>query len=179
MKQTYVALLRGINVGGNTKVEMKKLKKTFEDLKYTQVSTYINSGNVIFCTDQPKDSLVHTIENVIEKTFDLSIGVVIRNQKEIEKIIKSVPSEWSNNADQKTDVIFLWDEVNEPSVLGEILTNPKVDHLSYIDGAVIWHIDRVQYSQSAMHKFIGSRIYKQMTARNINTVRKLNKLMHK
>ncbi|NLL75142.1 MAG: DUF1697 domain-containing protein, partial [Erysipelothrix sp.] len=50
----YVALLRGINVGGKNKVDMKELKALFIDLGYTEVQTYINSGNVIFDTNQDK-----------------------------------------------------------------------------------------------------------------------------
>ena len=179
MKQTYVALLRGINVGGNTKVEMIKLKALFERMKFTNVSTYINSGNVIFSTDQTRETLASHIEASIEKDFGIPIRVVVRDAKQITNIVAKVPESWTNDVEQKTDVIFLWKEVDSPNVLKEILTNPEVDTLSYIDSAVIWHIDRAHYTQSAMHKFIGTPIYKQMTARNINTVRKLKQLMDK
>lgn len=179
MTQTYVALLRGINVGGNTKVEMKKLKILFERMKFTDVSTYINSGNVLFRTNQPHETLATHIEKSIETEFGFPVRVVVRDKKQISEIAEQVPKIWTNDAAQKTDVIFLWDDVNSPNVLEEILTNPKVDQLSYMDGAIIWHIDRAHYNQSAMHKFIGTRIYKQMTARNINTVRKLRDLMAK
>ncbi len=178
MAYIYVALLRGINVGGNTKVEMKKLKALFERMKFTNVTTYINSGNVIFSTDLPQETLASHIEASIEKDFGFPVRVVVRDAKQISNIVAKVPESWINNAEQKTDVIFLWKEVDSPHVLKEILTNPEVDTLSYIDSAVIWHIDRAHYTQSAMHKLIGTHIYKQMTARNINTVRKLNKLMN-
>lgn len=179
MMQTYVALLRGINVGGNTKVEMKKLKVLFERIKFTDVSTYINSGNVLFRTDKPRATLASHIERLIEEDFGFPVRVVVRDQKQISEIADKVPKNWTNDTEQKTDVIFLWEEVDSPKVLQEILTNPKVDRLIYIDGAIIWHIDRAHYNHSGMHKFIGTRIYKQMTARNINTVRKLRDLMSK
>lgn len=179
MAHTYVALLRGINVGGNTKVEMKKLKALFERMRFTDVSTYINSGNVLFRTNQSRETLTTHIENSIKEEFGFPVRVAVRDQKQISEITERVPKNWTNDAAQKTDVIFLWDEVNSSKVLEEILTNPKVDQLSYMDGALIWHIDRAHYNQSAMHKFIGTRVYKQMTARNINTVRKLRDLMGK
>ena len=179
MNQTYVALLRGINVGGNAKVEMKKLKHIFERLGYSNISTYINSGNVIFDTDQSRDSIVSHIESALHKELGLSIRIVIRNKKQVEEIAESVPKNWTNDASQRTDVLFLWDEVNSPKVLTEILINPSVDILMYKDGAVIWHLDRAHYSKSKMHKLIGTRVYKQMTGRNINTVRKLRDLMNK
>lgn len=179
MTTSCVALLRGVNVGGNTKVEMKKLKALFERMKFTNVSTYINSGNILFCTDQSPANLATRIEKSIKEEFGFSVRVVIRDKKQISEIVEQVPKHWTNDAKQRTDVIFLWDEVNSPNVLKEILTNPKVDQLSYMDGAVIWHLDKAFYTKSAMHKFIGTRIYKQMTARNINTVRKLRDLMNK
>ncbi|MFT3751872.1 MAG: DUF1697 domain-containing protein [Paludibacter sp.] len=66
----YVALLRGINVGGNNKVEMKKLKSTFELLGFTNVVTYINSGNIVF-EDISKEQvvIVNEIEKAIKKDF--------------------------------------------------------------------------------------------------------------
>lgn len=111
----YVALLRGINVGGNSKVEMSKLKKCFESFGYQNVFTYINSGNIIY------DS---------KKSLDL------------------------------------------------LTKNSKVDNLKYIDGAIVWNIKRGDYSKSGMNKLIGTPLYKHMTARNINTVRKLDALMN-
>lgn len=179
MTPMYVALLRGINVGGNTKVEMKKLKAFFERMNFADVSTYINSGNVLFRTNHPKSTLASRIEKFIEEDFGFPIRVVVRDQTQISEIAEKVPKNWTNDTEQKTDVIFLWDDVDSPKVLQEIVTNPKVDQLIYINGAVIWHIDRAHYNQSGMHKFIGTGIYKQMTARNINTVRKLRDLMKK
>jgi hypothetical protein len=68
----YVALLRGINVGGKNKVDMKKLKKCFEDIGMRKVTTYINSGNVIFeDTDHTKDEIATMLEKAILKDFSL------------------------------------------------------------------------------------------------------------
>lgn len=175
---TYVALLRGINVGGNAKVEMAALRKEFEALGYLNVRSYINSGNVIFQSKEvshPK--IIETIEKKIEKTFGFPIRVVIRDIKNIQLLCKKTPAHWVNNAEKKTDVLFLWDEYNKKNVLDLIGTNPEVDHVLYLDGSVIWHIDRINYSKSGMRKFIGPKVYKNITARNINTVRKLEELM--
>jgi uncharacterized protein (DUF1697 family) len=60
-----------------------------------------------------------------------------------------------------------------------LATNPDVDNVKYVDGAIVWSIDRKNYNKSAMHKFIGTPLYKHMTARNVNTVRKLGDLMKK
>jgi uncharacterized protein (DUF1697 family) len=170
----YLALLRGINVGGNNKVEMSKLKKVFESLGYTDVATYINSGNVIFTSNSDNFS---SVEPALEKAFGFKIKTIFHDAKNIQMICKKVPNEWVNNATQKTDVIFLWDEYDNKNSLKLIKTTPNVDTLLYVPGAIVWNLNREHIKQSSMHKFIGTDIYKNMTARNINTVRKLGLLL--
>jgi uncharacterized protein (DUF1697 family) len=174
----YVAFLRGINVGGNNKVDMKHLKACFEALGFENVLTYINSGNVIFETkEKDEGKIIKKIETAIEKTFGFPVRVVVRDSKNISKVLKSIPVNWNNDADQKTDVLFLWDEYCDKKSLELITINPKVDTLKYIDGAIVWHLEKKDYSQSGMNKFIGTEVYKNMTARNVNTLRKLSELM--
>lgn len=171
---THVALLRGINVGGNNTVPMKELRAAFETMGYSNVSTYINSGNVIFESEKAEFS---KIEQTLKKVFGFSIETVVRSKENIQKIAKEVPKAWQNDKDQKTDVIFLWDGYDNKKSLEIIKTNPSVDTLCYIEKAIVWHIDRKHYNKSGMNKFIGTLLYKNMTARNINTVRKLAELM--
>lgn len=173
----YVALLRGINVGGNNTIKMSALKACFEALGFADVKTYINSGNIIFSSDKAEDELVPVVEKCIEDNFHLNVPVVIRSQAEIAKTAAKIPADWVNDQAMRTDVLFLWADVDRPDVLDEISTNPDVDQLIYTPGAVVWHFDRINYRQSKMHSFIGTRVYKLMTARNVNTVRRLHQLM--
>lgn len=175
---TYVALLRGINVGGNNKIEMTKLKTSFEKLGHQHVTTYINSGNVIFTTRKSNIERIATeIENVIRCDFGLNIPVVIRDQQNIEKICKKIPVNWTNDAEHKTDIMFLWSEYVSRSTLRLIDTNPAVDTLLYVNGAIVWHLKKENYSKSKLNDLIGTKLYKNMTVRNVNTVRKLCELM--
>src|SRR5512133_3792079 len=103
----YVALLRGINVGGNAKVEMPRLKKTFEVLDCQNVSTYINSGNVIFADDRSPEVLKRKIEEAIEREFGLKISVVLRDSENIAMLCQEIPENWTNDNKLKTDVMFL------------------------------------------------------------------------
>ena len=170
----YVALLRGINVGGNNKVEMKKLKSVFESAGFLNVATYINSGNVIFETN--KTELDILIEKILHKNFHFPIRVVVRDAKNIQKLCAAIPSNWSNDTKQKTDILFLWDHYdNKKSIT--LIKATDVDTLVYVPGAIIWNVPRSDYRKSGMHKFIGSDVYQHMTARNVNTVRKLHELM--
>ncbi|MFA9289042.1 MAG: DUF1697 domain-containing protein [Weeksellaceae bacterium] len=173
----YVALLRGINVGGNAKVEMKRLKVVFEELGYTDVKTYINSGNVIFETTDKQSTLDNVIEKAIKKEFNLAVPVVVRSQKEIVAIEKEVPKTWLNNTEMKTDVLFLWDEYNKKEVLKDIGIKPEIDTVKYVHGALVWNVKRKDVTRSGLLKIIGTPFYKKVTIRNINTLRKLHQLM--
>lgn len=177
---TYVALLRGINVGGNNKVEMKKLQVVFETLGFSDVVTYINSGNIIFDSNTKNSvTLAAMIEQAIEKSFGFPVRTLVRDEKNIRAIAKATPLAWSNDTNQRTEVMFLWDAFDKKTTLKLIPINPAIDTLLYAHGAIIWHIDdRKQYTKSGLRKFIGTEVYKHMTARNINTVRKLVSLMN-
>lgn len=175
--EVFVALLRGINVGGNAKVEMARLRTVFEDLGATLVSTYINSGNVIFVDSRKEAELVKLIEAAIKKEFGLSVPVIVRSQAEIEALLQKVPKSWVNDTQQKTDVLFLWAEVDKPSVVKGIDYKPEVENVLYVPGAVVWNVDRKHIKPGSGIKLIGTDLYRKMTARNINTVRKLDELM--
>ncbi len=175
---TYLALLRGINVAGHSTVPMDTLKDCLTKLGFQNVQTYINSGNVIFETEATEQALLaNTIELALLQTFNFPITVIIRSEKELKKIAKAVPSHWQNNAAQKTDILFLRPDYDSPKTRNKIATTPGVDSLIYTKGAIIWNVPKDQYNKSGMRKFIGTTVYKNMTARNVNTVRKLASLV--
>lgn len=137
---------------------------------FQNVSTYLNSGNVIFSSERVH---VPDIQKRLEETFGFNIPALVRSMEDIIHLAKSIPSNWENNDEQKTDILFLWDEYNSANSINLIKTHPEVDYLIYIDGAIVWNILRDEYSKSGMNDFIKSKLYKNMTARNVNTVRKL------
>lgn len=174
----YVALLRGINVGGNNLVSMARLKATFESLGFGSVKTYINSGNVVFKgrIAKPK-TLASRLEKAIETDFGTAIKVVVRNLDAMETLVESIPKAWSADENSRCEVMFLWDEFDSPNIIDELPTNPGIDDFCYCPGAIIWHIYRSNVTKTRMTKLIGTPLYKGMTARNTNTVRKLLALM--
>lgn len=172
-----LALLRGINVGGNNKVEMLKLAQLFSSLGFAEVKTYINSGNVILFATENSNALQDNIEKAIHKSFGFEVKVLIRDAENILNICEAIPASWKNDSEQKTDVLFLWKDFDSEKTLEKIEQNPEVDKLIYTDGCIVWNVQRSNYTKSGMNKFIGSTVYKNMTARNINTVRKLGELM--
>lgn len=173
----YVALLRGINVGGKNKINMKQLTAAIENAGYAQVSTYINSGNIIFSTDKPESAIVSEIEKLIHDKFGLDIRVLIRKQQDINKIAQSIPAEWTNGSEMKCDVMFLWNKYSDSSVLKQLSITPEIDDVKYVQGALIWKVDRKNVTRSGVMKLVGTDIYANMTIRNCNTVRKIQERM--
>lgn len=174
----YVALLRGINVGGNAKIEMSKLRLMFERLGFDNVKTYINSGNVIFENNKhPCSDLVEKIESSITRTFGMKVPVVVKDANNIQSIIEAIPSQWVNDSVMKTDVLFLRPEIDSPDILSKITTNPKLENVIYDHGVLVWNIARDNVSKGNGIKLIGTDIYKGITVRNVNTVRKIAALM--
>ncbi|OWA33398.1 hypothetical protein B9G55_22260 [Saccharibacillus sp. O16] len=174
----YAALLRGINVGGNNKVDMKRLKAAFEDVGMEQVKTYINSGNIIFVTKSvPQTELPAVLEAAIEQTFGLSIRVLVRSLDEMEAIFRLLPEHWSNGEEMKSDVFFLWDEMDEAYAQSALPLTPGVGTLIAAPRALLYSVSREDASRSGMNKLIGSKLYAQMTVRNVNTTRQIMKMM--
>ena len=175
---TYVALLRSVNVGGNNRVEMAKLKRTFERLGFGDVQTFIASGNVIFRSDEVNQALlVKKIESAIEADFRVRIKVLLRDLKSMGKLVKAIPAAWVNDKEMKCDVMFLWKEIDNKKVLKQLPFDPTLEDVKYVPGAVLWRIDRDKASKSRMYRIVGTRLHQQMTVRNPNTVRKLYALM--
>ena len=95
----YIALLRGINISGKNKVPMAELKQGFEKLNYTEVKTYLNSGNVIFSSDEADTiKLTSQIEEMIKNQFSLDIPVFVISKEELEDILHHAPDWWGDKS---------------------------------------------------------------------------------
>ena len=95
----HVALLRGVNVGGNNMISMSELKTSFEKLGFGGVSSYINSGNILFRTkEQDARKLERQIEAMLSRDYQLGSKVVVRSLPEMERLVKSLPRAWGGDA---------------------------------------------------------------------------------
>lgn len=167
----YVALLRGINVGGKRKVEMERLRNLFKSLGYTNIETYLNSGNVIFESNDNQQYLQNKISQDISNTFGIIVPTLIKNEKEILQIASAVTNTWENNSDQKTDVAYLFDEIDYPEIIEKLPVKKEFIDVTYVKGAIIWHLEKKNYTKSHLNKVISTDIYQYMTVRNANTAR--------
>ncbi len=173
---TYIALLRGINVGGKNQISMAELKDLFLSIGCLNVKTYINSGNVIFSDSRHKDTTAELIGNAINDKFGLNIKTLVIDKPTLDNIVSVIPSTWQNDKVMKCDVFFLWSSINNPAIVNQLPINPSVDNVIYTDGAIIWSVIRNQINKSGLVKNVDSKLYKETTIRNCNTVRKLSEL---
>ena len=177
-RSRYVALLRGVNVGGKGIVSMAALAETFRRLGFGDVRTYLNSGNVIFSSPgAPAPKLTERIERAIAEDTGLPVSVLVLDDAAVRSIAAALPASWVTDATVRTDVLFLWPDVDEPGVLERLPRNPEVDEVRYTPGAVIWRIERANANRSRETRLVGTPLYKRMTIRNANTTRKLHELL--
>lgn len=174
---TYVALLRGINVGGNRKVPMKQLAATFERLGMENVRTYINSGNVVFRrATAPPAGLQAELEAAIEEEFGFPVTVLVRDIASLRALASALPDEWADGPEAKCDVLFLAEEVDRPEVMDALVIKPGIDDVRYEPGAILWRVERPLVTRSGLMRIVGTDLYQRLTGRNCNTLRKLAKL---
>lgn len=170
----YVALLRGINVGGKNKVKMETLREILVGGGFENVKTYINSGNVIFET-VPTDELklIEIIENAIKSEFLLKIKVMVRQIAEIENIVNNNPFEKQFENDKDLHVFFLDEEL--PIEKQELLLANNNENETYVvRNREIFCLLRISFLDSLMGKdYIGKKLKVSATARNWRTVGKI------
>lgn len=177
----HVALLRGINVGGNTKVPMTELKELFSSLDFENVTTYINSGNVGFDVNDDEalrtgSKLVTYIEQAIESHFKLPIQVMVREQKAIENILKNNPFDGEFESHKEMHVLFMKDEMPADKET-QLLEKQTPDERFAVLGREIYCHLRFGVADSLLGKgFIEKKLKVPVTARNWRTVQKLAEL---
>lgn len=174
----YVALLRGINVGGNNIIKMADLQQAFENAGYTGVRTLIQSGNVVFESGlQDAEKITTHIESVLSKAFHYSSKVVIRSHKEMKRIISGVPFDWKRENDLRCYIMYVKEPVTVDEVKKEVELKEDVDFLSVGDNVLYMSTKMEGLTKSKFSKIIGKKVYKDVTMRNFKTSRMILELM--
>ena len=176
----YVLLLRGINVGGKNKVAMSDLKDMISKLGYENVITYINSGNIIFDTNDNKEIVRVKISHMLE-TFPFSINKVILTQEEYLDEISNLPEWWSEELFRR-DVLFYSDKVDYSVMKERIKMMPLNDEMVHFGKrAVFWgKCNEKNYLSTSYHKLLMKEsFYKSITIRNARTFEKIIELLTK
>ena len=175
----YVALLRGINVGGKNLIRMPELRAVFDANGFENVSTYIQSGNVLFdAPGAPAPQLTKRIEKMLAKSFDYVPIVVVRSRKQMRAIVDRAPGGFgSQPAKYRYDVFFLKEPLTAKAAMKHVPTNPAVDTAYAGTGVIYFSRLTAKATASRVNKFVVSAIYQSVTTRNWNTTRKLLELM--
>lgn len=177
----YVVLLRGVNVGGKNRVPKAEFQQVLESLGFGDVLVYINSGNAVFSSDYEPDA--NGIQSALESHFGFVIPTLLLSGDKVQNIAGAIPPEWTNDppnpgkTGQKSDVLYLFDEVNSPDILEKLGHRPEVETMLYVDGAVLANVPRSNQTKYSLLKLAGTPLYRSLTIRNITTAKKLAELV--
>ena len=175
----FVALLRGINVGGKNLIKMTELKTCFEALGFEGVSTYIQSGNVLFrAENSARTKLTSQIEDALSKTFNFKLKVVVQSSNEMKNIVARAPKGFgSDPATYRYDVIFLKGPLTTAKAMKSVTTKEGVDQ-AYAGKGVLYFSRLIsKATQSHLSRIVSMPVYQSMTIRNWNTTTKLLNMM--
>lgn len=177
--QRYIALLRGINVGGKNKISMPELKMIFEENGYQDVVTYINSGNVIFSsrnTDERK--IKKNCESAIADKFNLNIVVTIISADDFSAALRNAPTWWDKDAQSKHNAIFVIPPTTATEIIEQVgIAKPEYEQVSYYGQVIFWSAPMKTFSRTRWAKIVGKPAYNSVTIRNANTAKKLLQLL--
>jgi uncharacterized protein (DUF1697 family) len=173
----YVALLRGINVTGKNMIKMETLRTTFVSLGFTNVASYINSGNIAFDTTKSAETkLVAKIEQAIETEFGLRVSVMVRSQTSIAGVLANNPFKGQYESHKQMNVLFLCEEIPAEKQ-GEILAMQTEQERLAIRGREIYLVLFCGFPESLIGRgLIERRLKIPITVRNWRTVEKLTEL---
>lgn len=174
----FVALLRGINVGGRNKVAMASLRAAFEDAGYASVSTYIQSGNVLFGADEPAEGLEISLEDMLQRRLGMSLVVVVRTHGQLHAVVRDAPDGFGATPDlHHSDVVFLKASLSSTELLAQVPLRDGVDAAWAGTGVLYFQRLSARRSQSRMSALTALSAYQQMTIRSWSTTTRLLSLL--
>jgi uncharacterized protein (DUF1697 family) len=178
----YLVLLRGINVGGRNKVAMARLRQLLEELGYTDVSTYIASGNVLLNSDRPAAEIKAQIEEALPRAFRLHsevVSVLVLTHKQLQAVIDGKPKRFGDEPDTYLcDAVFLMG-IDASSALKVFDPRLEVDAVWPGNGVIYSQRLIAERTRSRLGKIVGTPAYRSMTIRSWKTTLALLALMEK
>lgn len=174
-KSRYVALLRGINVGGRNIVKMADLRSAFADMGFADVETYIQSGNVVFSSRAAsKAKLRATIQAGLGEAFGHAPRVVLVSAKELQLVVDQAPAGFGKQPRRyRYDVLFVREPVTAAEAFEQVSTKPGVDTAHAGEHALYFRRLVAKAAQSHLSRLIQRPVYEHLTVRNWNTTTKL------
>jgi uncharacterized protein (DUF1697 family) len=173
----YLALIRGINVGGKNLVKMADLRAAFEEMGHLDVATFIASGNVLFrAPRQSREQLAARVESHLTRRFGTELKVVLLTDAQLRGVIDGAPRGFGGETD-RSDVVFLRKPLTTKKALARVETREGVDRVWEGNGVLYFARLKAKASSSRLSKIAVTPEYKNMTIRSWSTTKKLHALM--
>jgi len=176
--QKYIALLRGVNVGGSRMLPMEKLKAAMTAGGFADVSTYIQSGNVIFSSDEAKpETLQKRIGAIIEANFGFAVPVCVLSARELAGAMDRAPGWWNAEPDAKHNAIFVIPPATAEDIMEQVgQMKPEYEKAAHHGRVIFWSAPTATFSRTRFSRVAGTKAYDSITIRNANTALKLREL---
>jgi uncharacterized protein (DUF1697 family) len=172
----YIALLRGINVGGNNIIKMKDLKNLLANSGLENVNTYIQSGNIVFRSEKSADQVQNLIEQEIKNTYGYSINVIIRTASEWDRMMRDCPFPTDALAEgESVHLILLGKEVAIEDSEQLLQLQSENEKCFFNPKEVYLHL-RISILDSKISKQL-PKLGVPMTARNWKTIKKIESMV--
>lgn len=175
----YIVLLRGINISGKIKIPMSLLKMEMENLGYSDVVTYLNSGNVIFNSVSNKECIANDIYLMIKEKFGFDIPLFVLTRIELEDVLNNKPMWWgSDNKEIYDNIIFIIPPTKYEEIF-DVVGRPKdyLEKIKQYNNCIFWSYDLKNYRQSNWwSKTANTSISRNITIRTANTIKKIFEL---
>ena len=178
-RMRYVLLLRGINVGGKNKVVMSELKELLRGEGFSDVDSYINSGNLFFASDESVEKIGLKVEKVLEENYEFSIPFALLSKEDCLEEMAGLPEWWKDDFARK-DILFFSRGTDVSEVIRFVEESEFYNERVYIGKcAVFWaKIDEAEYQKTTYHKKILKQpFYKTITIRNGKTFDKIAEIL--
>ncbi|MBS6638327.1 MAG: DUF1697 domain-containing protein [Actinomyces sp.] len=177
----YVALLRGINVGGNNKVVMSELRAQIAAAGFGHVRTYINSGNLLFEAedDAPREDVAQAVEDILARHYDFPIRLALLTAQDYLAQLDELPDWWHGEVARR-DALFYTRGLDRHHVRERIEAMELGDEAVHFgEHAVFWgKFDEKSFLKTAYHKrLLREEFYRQVTIRSGSTVEKIAALL--
>jgi uncharacterized protein (DUF1697 family) len=179
-RKTYLVLLRGVNVGGKNRVPMAALRERLEALGYSDVSTYIASGNIILSSDRRPNAIKQEIERTLPEAFDLHdelVKAVVLSREQLEAVVKNKPKGFGDDpSTYHSDAVFLID-IDADEAMKVFDPRDGVDRVWPGDGVIYSQRVSALRTKSRLNRIVGTPAYRSMTIRSWQTTIALRGLM--
>ena len=176
--QPFLALLRGVNVGGQNVISKSELARCFEELGFTGVRTYIQSGNVLFRAGETRAAeFTRAVEQRLTERLGQPVRAVVFPRTRYRAAVRAAPAGWGRDDDRKHNALFTLRGTTPRRAVSELpVLKPDIESLAIGPGVVFWSISKAHQTRTTWMKLAATPVYRQVTVRNHRTVLRLLEL---